>query len=172
MDNYINYTVFLLFLGGFFSLLLTVIIIISKQEHKRNNERERLNKISVHNPESVGDVEAKLNDSFEYRKPNVMELFTIWGLQPLFIVCFVNLFSIQDTIEVIIAFILTIFIILHEFWTSNQYSKYKAYQFLIIGIWIILFFFISYRTNKWNEAKEKENTEIKQTDEKTTPNTV
>jgi hypothetical protein len=150
MENFINYTVFLLFLGGLFSLVLSVIIIIAKQEHRRSIERGRLEAVKQKDPELVGDIEAKLNDSFEFRKFDFGELLTIWSLQPLLIICFVNLFSAQGTVEVIITFALTIFIILHEFWTSNQFSKSRWYQFLIFILWIILFFTISYRDNILN----------------------
>lgn len=154
MENLINYDVFLLFLGGLFSLVLSVIIIIAKQEHKRSIERERLKVVQQQNPEAVGDIEAKLNDSFEFRKFDFCELSTVWGLQPLFIICFVNLFSAQGTIEVIIAFALTIFIILHEFWTGNQYSKNGWYMFFILVLWVGLFFTISYRDNILKQQKK------------------
>lgn len=147
MENLLNNDVLLLFLGGLFSLVLSVIIIIAKQEHKRSIERERLKVVQQQTPEEVGDIEAKLNDSFEFRKFNFGELLTVWGLQPLFIICFVNLFTAQGAIEVVIAFLLTIFIILHEFWTSNQYSKNGWYQFFILILWVGLFFTISYRDN-------------------------
>ena len=162
MEKLINYDVFLLFLGGLFSLVLSVIIIISKQEYKRSIERERLKAVLKQNPEAVGDIEAKLNDSFEFRKFDFGELLTVWGLQPLFIVCFVNLFSAQGTVEVLIAFALTIFIILHEFWTGNQYSKNRWYQFFILVLWVGLFFTISYRDNilKLQEKAKTEQTTI------------
>jgi len=147
MENLFNNDIFLLFLGGLFSLVLSVIIIIAKQEHKRSIEREKLKVIQQQNPEAVGDIEAKLNDSFEFRKFDFLELLTVWGLQPLFIICFVNLFSAQGTIEVIIAFALTIFIILHEFWTGNQYSKNGWYQLFILVLWVVLFFTFNYRDN-------------------------
>lgn len=147
MENLLNYDVLLLFLGGLFSLVLSVIIIIAKQEHKRSIERERLKVVQQQTPEAVGDIEAKLNDSFEFRKFDFWELLTVWGLQPLFIICFVNLFTAQGAIEVVIAFSLTIFIILHEFWTGNQYSKNGWYQFFILILWVGLFFTISYRDN-------------------------
>ena len=153
----------LLFLGGLFSLVLTVVVIIAKQEYKRSIERERLKIIQQQNPEAVGDIEAKLNDSFEFRKFNLFELFTVWGLQPLFIICFVNLFTAQGAIEVVIAFSLTIFIILHEFWTANQYSKNALYQFWILILWIGLFFTISYRDNVLKQP-DKEKTEIRTSD--------
>ncbi len=154
MENYINYNVFLLFLGGIFSLILSVIVIIAKQEYKRTIERERLKAVQQQNPEAVGDIESKLNDSFEFRKFNFRNLLTIWGLQPLFIICFVNLFSVQGTIEVIIAFALTILIILHEFWISNQYSKNGWYQFFILLLWIGLFFTIGYRDNIYKQQEK------------------
>jgi hypothetical protein len=162
MENLINNDVFLLFLGGLFSLVLSVIIIIAKQEHKRSIERERLKVVQQQNPEAVGDIEAKLNDSFEFRKFDFWELLTVWGLQPLFIICFVNLFSAQGTIEVIIAFALTIFIILHEFWTGNQYSKNRWYQFFILVLWVGLFFTFSYRDNilKQQEKAKTEQTTL------------
>jgi hypothetical protein len=163
MENLINNDVFLLFLGGLFSLVLSVIIIIAKQGHKRSIEREKLKVVQQQNPEAVGDIEAKLNDSFEFRKFDIWELLTVWGLQPLFIICFVNLFSAQGTVEVIIAFALTIFIILHEFWMGNQYSKYGSYQFFILVLWVGLFFTFSYRDNILKQQEKVKTTQ-------TTPN--
>ena len=149
-----------MFLGGLFSLILSVIIIIAKQEHKRSIERERLQIVQQQTPETVGDIEAKLNDSFEFRKFNFWELVTVWGLQPLFIICFINLFTAQGAIEVVIVFSLTIFIILHEFWTGNHYSKNRWYQFFILILWVGLFFTISFRDNTLKQPT-KEKTEIK-----------
>lgn len=154
MEKFLNYDVFLLFMGGIFSLILSIIIILSKQEHKRDIEREKLKVIQQQNPESVGDIEAKLNDSFEFRKLDFWQLLTVWSLQPLFIVCFVNLFTDQGVIEVIIAFALTLFIIVHEFWTGNQYSSNRYYQSFILILWIGLFFTISYRDSIQKELKK------------------
>lgn len=65
METFVNYNIFLLFLGGFFSLVLSVSIIFAKQEYKRSLEREKLKKVAEKTPETVGDIESKLNDSFD-----------------------------------------------------------------------------------------------------------
>lgn len=152
-----NKSIFLLFLGGLFSLILSVVIIWLKQQHKRDVERVRLETIKEKNPEEVGDVNAKLDDSYEFRKFYIPELFAIWGLQPLFITCYVNLFTSYGILETCITFILFILILIHEFSTSLKYSKNLKYQIFILALWIISFFTISYRVNSLenNENKKK-----------------
>lgn len=164
MENLFNYDIFLLFLGGLFSVILAVSIIFAKQEYKRNIERDRLKVVQQQNPEEVGDIEAKLNDSFEFKRLNFLELLTNWGLQPLFIICFLNLFTVQGTIEIIVTFSMMIFIILHELWTGSQYSKDRWYQILNLILWVVFFVMFSYRDNILKHKDEtKHNTEQTQT---------
>ena len=164
MEQLFDYNTFLLFLGGIFSLILTVIIIIAKQEYKRHLERERLTAAKQKDPEAVGDIEAKLNDSYEFRRFNFFELLTQWGLQPLFIISFINLFYSPSTIEIIIAFALTVFVILHEFWSGVQFSNKRPYQILIHVLWLGLFLLFSYRANTMTTDRDKnQQTQTQQT---------
>ncbi|MGZ4041648.1 MAG: hypothetical protein ACXVNM_01180 [Bacteroidia bacterium] len=155
MENYYNHETFLLFLGGVFSLILTVIIIFAKQEYKRGIKRAELETQKKIQPEAVGDIETKLNDSYEYRKINFLELLALWGLQPLFIISFINLFYQPSTLEIILAFSLVVFTILHEFWSGIKYSSNGFYQTILVFFWIGLFLLISYRTNKVEALKNQ-----------------
>jgi hypothetical protein len=149
MEKLFNLDTLLLFLGGLFSLFLTVVIIYSRQEFKRGQEKGRLEKEKKDNPESVGDIEQKLNDSYKFRKISFLEELTIYGLQPLFIISFVNLFNRPIMImDVVITFVLIVFIIMHEFWAASRNSTKKWYQILIICSWITLFIFISIKSNQ------------------------
>ena len=147
MEAIYNHETFLLFLGGIFTLLLPVGIIFATREMKRNNERERLKVIQDQEPEAVGDIEAKLKDSYEFRRLNLLHLITEYALQPLFIISFINLFYSPSTFEIIIVFILVLFIIQHELWSAKLYSGNIYYQLLMFVLWIGLFFIISYKTN-------------------------
>lgn len=155
MKQLFNFQVFLAYLGGVFSLILPVVIIISKKEYKRQLERDRLKPLKEKDPESVGDIEAKLDDSFEYKKESFSKLFTEWGLQPLLIISFVNLLTDSGIIEVTLTFFLTLFIILHEFTWAIRFSSKKAYQTVIFLTWIVSFFAMSYRIN--NSQKKDPN---------------
>lgn len=152
-----NHTIFQLYLGGIFSLLLTVTIVFVKQIQKRNIERKRLEQIRQYKPEEVGDIDAKLNDSFDFRFPIFFQEVTIWGVQPLFIISFVYLFTATGDIEIIIAFFLVILTLLHEFYLADKFSNKLVYQLFVILIWLTTFFVISYRTNKVEEKNSFEN---------------
>ncbi len=154
MGSIFHYETFLLFLGGIFSLILTVIIIFVKQEYKRHLRREELKGQAKVAPDAVGDIEAKLNDSYEYRKLDFFELLTVWGLQPLFIISFINLFYKPNTIEIILAFLLVVFTILHEFWSGVEFSKKIGYQITVLAFWMLLFVLISYRMNGITKATD------------------
>ena len=142
-----NLEIFFLFIGGAFALFLTVTIIYSKQEFKRNIERNRLKLLKSQDAEQVGDIEEKLDQSYEFNKLNYGHLLVNFGLQPLFIIGFVNLFNNQGIIEIIIVFILIIWTITHELWASAKYSEKFAYQFLLLIVWLLLFLFMSYQMN-------------------------
>ncbi len=142
-----NLEIFLLFIGGIFALILTVTIIYSKQEYKRSIERDRLQELSKQKPELVGDIEEKLNESFAFKKLNYTDLLTVNGLQPLFIIGFVNLFTSSGIAEVIIVFILIVWTLMHEFSASAKYSGNRVYQFFLLAAWVILFAFMSYSAN-------------------------
>lgn len=156
MRDFYNNTVFLLYLGGIFSLLLTVAIIFVKQIQKREIERKRLEQVKQYRPEEVGDIDAKLNDSFDFRFPSFLQEITVWGIQPLFIISFVNLFSIAGEIELIITFSLVILTLFHEFYLSEKFSYNGWYQSLIILIWLVSFFIISFRMNIKEQQSRKD----------------
>lgn len=163
MHKFYNHIVFLLYLGGVFSLALTVAVVFLRQIHKRSIEKKRLEQIMNFKPEEVGDIDAKLDDSFEFRFPALMQEIAIWGIQPLFIICFVNLFSIAGETEICIAFTLVIITLFHEFYLSDKYSKKKFYQILVIALWLITFLIFSYRTNISEEAKSINSSNVKLT---------
>ena len=160
MENIYNTEVAYLFLGGFFSLVLSVVIIYVKQEHKREIKRADLAEIKKRDPESVGDIEEYLNDSYDYKKTNFFELLTIFGLQPLFIICLANLISFQVLLGVTgvtIVFVLLIFIFLHEFSWSVKYSSKNIYKFSMLVSWILLFIILSIVVNHNVKIREDAN---------------
>ena len=162
MNNLYNHTVFLLYLGGVFSLLLTVSIVYVKQIQKRNIERKRLEQVKQFKPEEIGDIEAKLNDSFDFRFPIFLHEITIWGIQPLFIIAFVNLFTGTGEGEIIIAFLLVILTLFHEFHFADKFSNNRWYQSFVIFIWVVTFVIISFRTNKIEEKIKDDKQKLEQ----------
>lgn len=145
--KFYNEKILLLFIGGLFSLLLPVIIICAKQFYKRRIERQRLEIEFKIRPEVVGDIEAKLDDSNDFKKPNFFGLLAQWGIQPLLIISFVSLFDQNSHVEIIGAFVLVLWTIIHEFDLSDSYSKNKYYQLIILVVWVLLFGLISYKAN-------------------------
>lgn len=166
MNTLYNHSVFLLYLGGIFSLLLTVAIVYVKQIQKRNIERKRLEQVKHFKPEEVGDVEANLDDSIDFRFPVFLQEITVWGIQPLFIIAFVNLFTGTGEVEIIIVFLLVILTLFHEFHFSDKFSNKGFYQFFVIFIWVITFMLISFRTNKIEEKTKIDKEKREQTDKK------
>lgn len=148
MAEYYNHDIFLLFLGGIFSLILTVTVIFIKQGTRRESERKRLVEERRIRPEAVGDIEAKLDDSIEFRSPDVLEEITKWGIQPLFIVSFASLFSQMSESILVAFFSLIILTFLHEFYLSDKYAKKTIYQLFLLFVWLIFFVLISHKANK------------------------
>lgn len=136
--SFFNSEIVLLFLGGVFSLLLPVIIIIGKQGFKRQSKREELERI-----ENIGDIEQWLDDSFEFKKANFLQLMTEWSLQPLFIICITNLIDKTGWIQVTITFSLILLIILHELWVSKRYSTHILYQIFMLLLWVLAFILLN-----------------------------
>ncbi len=143
-----NETVFQLYAGGLFSLLLAIAIVFVKQIQKRSIEKKRLEQEALDRPVEVGDIDQKLDDSFEYKVPDIMEQLVIWGIQPLAIICFINLFTVHGDIDIVVAFIFIIYIFFHEFYLGENFAKKRAYQWFIIGLWLVTFLLISVRTNQ------------------------
>lgn len=52
------------------------------------------------------------------------------------------------------AFLFVIYIFFHEFYLGESYGKSRAYQWVIIGLWVVTFLLISVRTNQ-KEADDK-----------------
>ncbi len=142
-----NHKIFLLFIGGLFSLLLTIAVIYIKQLTKRETERKRLEEEKRFQPEAVGDIDAKLEDSVEFKKPNIFQELTKWGIQPLLIISFISLFEQATEVEIIGTFFLVILTLFHEFYLAEKFSIASKYQFTILAIWIFFFFLLSYKTN-------------------------
>jgi len=162
MENLYNLETLLLFLGGIFTFLLPVVIIYSKREGKRDDERKRLEELKRREPAAVGDIEQKLNDSFEFKKLSFIQLLAVYALQPLFIISFINLFNKPLIIDVVVAFGLILFIIMHEFWASSRFSSKRWYQFVILGCWLVLFVFISLKNNREELGQKQKSEQIHQ----------
>lgn len=113
MERFYSEHVFLLFLGGVFTPILGATIVFLKEVNKRDNEKNRLEELAQKDPEGIGDIEEKLNDSGS-QKPNFFEILTAWGVQPLLIVSFASLFERNSVIEVAATFFLIIVILFHE----------------------------------------------------------
>jgi hypothetical protein len=147
MKQFYNHAVFLLFIGGLFSLLLTASVVFLKQKYRRAMGRQRFEGELQINPEAVGDVEAKLNDTKGYENPDLLQELAVWGMQPLLIITFASLFNRCSEIEIISTFLLIILILFHEFYLSDLYSNKWFYQLIILGIWLFFFGMISYKSN-------------------------
>lgn len=146
-------------------MLLTASVIFLKQKYKRAIQRERYKAEAQANPEAIGDVEAKLNDTHGYENPNLLEEMAVWGMQPLLIISFASLFNQSSELEIICMFLLIILILFHEFYLSALYSKQWAYQLLVLIIWIFFFGMISSKAN--NKKKEKDPVSNETTDQRT-----
>ena len=141
MNQYYNHDVFLLFLGGLFSLILTVAIVYIKQASKRGFERKRLEAEKRIKPEAIGDIEANLDDSVDFQLPNICEETAKWCIQPLFIVSFASLFSQSSEIILIAFFLLIILTFLHELYLSDRYANKLTYQLCLAAVWLLFFFY-------------------------------
>lgn len=161
-----NYKIFLLFLGGVFSLVLTIAVIAAKQYYKRNLQRDRLEEEKRKSPETVGDITANLDDSHEFKKPDIAKELANWGIQPLLIISFVSLFDQTSVLEISIAFGLVILTLFHEFHFAQKFTDKTIYQLCILLLWVILFLILSYKAN----IKETEVSPSKKNDKAKTTN--
>jgi hypothetical protein len=162
MDQLYNNSVFLSFLGGLFSLAFTVVVLYIKQMQKRDYGRDLLMETYKNNPE-IGDIDTKLDESLEYKKPIVGEIIAAWGLQPLYIIAFASLLNQTSYVEVIGIFALTIIVLLHEFLWERKYSKVFGYQLFIMALWIIFYVLITLKTNE-KISRNPEDNKIKKKD--------
>ncbi|MES2006314.1 MAG: hypothetical protein V4450_17480 [Bacteroidota bacterium] len=147
MEQVFNTHIWFLFIGGLFSLLLTIVILIARQEHKRYIERGRLEEARRANPEGVGDIEAKLDDTPSFRSIDIPAETTKWGIQPLLIISFISLFDQSSTLEIICAFCLVLVTILHEFYLADRFASNMRYQIFIGILWLFFFCMLSYKAN-------------------------
>lgn len=152
---YYNHSVFLVYLGGLFSLILTVAIIFIKDNMRREAQRKYYNKIKESRPDEVGDIEAKLDDD-GFKSPSIFRIVTTWGIQPLLILWFLSLFSLQGELVVSVVFFLLVLTLLHEFYMDERYSSKRLYQLFILAVWVITFFINSYITNLVEQQKKIE----------------
>jgi hypothetical protein len=93
-----------LFLSGICSFVLPALIFYAIRQNRRDAEITRLEEIKKTDPDSVGDINAKLEDTYEFKQINLWELFTNYALQPLFIISFINLFNQPNPVEIISVF--------------------------------------------------------------------
>lgn len=149
-----NETVFLSFIGGICSLILTVVVLFIKQNQKRKTGRELFKERYRNNPE-IGDIETKLNESTEYKKPIVSVLFVEWGLQPLYIIAFIGLTNHTSLLEIFFVFALTIIVLLHEFVWEQNFSDKPFYKFFVILLWVIFYFLLTVEANKKDTIKHE-----------------
>lgn len=127
---------YLLFGGGLASLLLSVVVIYSRREYRRT---EKLQDLQNHgDTDEYGDIEVYLNELPDYEKLSFLELMATWSLQPLYIVSFINLFNSTGKLELAIVFLLTLLVIVHEFWAGNKYSSDWRYKSFMIILWLVL----------------------------------
>jgi hypothetical protein len=148
-----NHEVLLIFLGGLLTLFLTVILVFGKQAFKRELERGRLKANYKSDPDASNKIEAKLDDSYEFRKLNFIELLAEHGLQPLCIISFISFFYPSRTLETFFAVAVVFFTILHELWSGKRYSGSFWYQLLLGVCWLSLFALISFNANEFEKSK-------------------
>lgn len=144
-----NHTIFLSYLGALFSWAFTVVIIFIKKQAERNNRREVLLNIKKYSPEEIGDIDEKLNND-GFKVPDIFQIITMWGVQPLFILCFLNFFTLPKDGVGFINCILIIITILHEFYWADKLSDKWYYQLLIIVLWASTFMINNYLANRMN----------------------
>lgn len=142
-----NYTVALAFLGSLIALALPVAIIYVKQWNRRDEKKKQLEIEKQYRPQQIGDIDAWLDDSVDYQKPNVFQIATVLGLQPLLIMGFVSLFTQTSAVESFTVSVLVVWAFVHEFRLADHSSKKIGYQLLMLLGWVMLFCILSYRTN-------------------------
>lgn len=144
--NLVELEILYIYLAGLATIFFRVIIIFTKQEYKRSIERERLKNLpnDEHNP--VGDVESKINDSYEFKKVNFWNEFALLSIQPLFLLVFLNLYTTSNWLSISAAFGLLSFMIVHEFYGAITYSDSKWYKFIICLVWISCLLMSSFAT--------------------------
>lgn len=142
-----NHHIFLIFLGGVFTVFLGTTIVFLKQMFKRHLRRNQLAGEAQVSPESVGDVEEKLNDTTGFQRPNFLALLTEWAMQPLLIIVFISLFERSSELEIFFTFSLIILILFHELYWFELYGKKIGYQIFVLGLWLFYFGMISCKTN-------------------------
>ncbi|MCK7556533.1 hypothetical protein MKQ70_16520 [Chitinophaga sedimenti] len=135
-----DHTVAWSYFGGFASLALTVLVIFLKDNYKRDTQRKVLEKLYHTSPEEIGNIDAKL-DIDGFKSPNVFQIAAMWGVQPLFILCFLNIPTLGGEYWVIVVFILILITLLHEFYSADRFSGKLLYQLFILSLWISLFLF-------------------------------
>lgn len=174
MQQFYNHKIFLLFIGGIISLALTITIICVKQLYKRELERKRLEDEKKIRPEEVGDIEAKLNDSPNFKKPNIFEEVVNWSIQPLLIISFLRLFDQSSEGQILATFFLVILTFIHEFYSGEKYSKKGPYQLFIFSLWLFLFFFFSHKANvpENDDKVKKQNSGVTHSNKQVTPLTL
>lgn len=132
-ENFYNHDIAILFIGGVCAWFLAATIDTIKNVQGSNEDGR--------NP---GD---KKTDRITAVLPDIRKALVDSGIQPLLIVTFVNLLDDPNELNVIGVFSLVIFIMFHAFHLSDKYSGKLFYQLIILSIWGIYFFFISYSAN-------------------------
>lgn len=151
-----NHHVLLIFLGGVFTAFLGTTIVYLKQMFKRQLRRNQLRGDAQVSPESVGDIEEKMNDTIGFEKPNFPAMLTEWSMQPLLIIVFISLFERSSELEIFCTFSLIILILFHELYWVELHAKKAMYQFFVLVIWLFYFGVISYKTNNHPEYRHSQ----------------
>ena len=158
-----NYGTFILYIGGAFSAALLATFAYIRQYNKREAAKEDLEKKAIAKGEEVDHrkIADILDNSTNWQSPDFIQDLISWGIQPLFIVSFVNLFGNAGLFEKIIAAALLVFTILHESIFVKEHSKKWQYQVLVGFLWISSYFFIAYKTNQ-RDSKTLSNVQTEQ----------
>lgn len=143
---YFNNEIFVLFLGGIFSVLLPSVLTVSKRELLRLNKKKEL--MAAENPERYGDLDAYLDETTQYKRINFLNYLVEQAIQPLFIVCLFNLFTYNGKAEIFLIVVLIIIMILHELFAAEIYSGKKIYRMFIVCLWIISYLIFSYKSSE------------------------
>lgn len=144
------------FLGAVISIFLTVTIIYIKREIDRSSRRNYYQGVNQ-NGGILGDIDIKINE--ELPSESFTKLLTMWGLQPLLLLLIISFIDNHNNQFKILWFSsLLIFTLLHEFLTGLKYSNKRGYQLLMLMVWLITFFVLSYEKNFSENLIEKNKT--------------
>ncbi len=147
-----------LFAGALFTVLIIVFSKWLASAHEYSTKKKQILK----DAESNAILADEIDDIHEYMKNkkisklSVLNLIVENAIHPLTVIAFIVIFFQPNLVVGILIILLVLFTFYHEFYALEEIGAKRAYIWILVFLWVISYWAITYQFNIADQKKERD----------------